>query len=201
MKDQIEGAAVLKHVQPAHDASAPRIEANVQVKKVDREAFKAQVSAPPAPLKHVEERHDASAPKIDPNFQVKTKPIMERQVFLSSVEKAATNAAAATPAERAVKNVETAIRMIDAAHKSVDSNKQNVVDANAKEPGAMTVEEATKALATAEDLYNVQLKNLQVKYNQAANEVDRGRSSLNAEWLSRWARCQAAVKDHGLSAV
>jgi len=202
MKDQIEGAAVLKHVQPSHDASAPKIESTVQVKKVDREAFKAQVSTQ-RDLKHVEstETHDVSAPKIDTNVHIKTRPIMERQVFLNSVEKAASSVASASPLEKAIKNLETSLRMVDASAKSVETNKQNMKDAENKAPGAGTVEDAKKTFATAEDLFNTQLKNTQVRYNVAANEVDRNRSQLTGDLQQRWNKLLIALKQHGLNVV
>jgi len=203
MKDQIEGAAVLKHVDAkvTHDASAPNIEADVQLKKVDRGAFKAEVAGTHE-LKHVDHAatHDASAPKIE-SVHIKTRPIMERQVFLSSVEKAASSAAASTPLDKALRAVETSIRMIEAAAKSVENNKQNLRDAENKAPGASTVDEAKKTLATAEDLHNTQLKNTQVRFNVAANEVDRNRSHVTGDVKARWDRISAAMKQHGLSSV
>ncbi len=42
----------------------------MQVKKIDRTAFKSEVAAPAQALKHVEPTHDSSAPKIDPAFEV-----------------------------------------------------------------------------------------------------------------------------------
>jgi len=196
MKDQIEGASVLKHVEATKDTSAPKIEPGTQVKKVDRKELVSGVEKPQQ-LKHVEDKKDTSAPKIEPGVQVKTRPLMERNMFLSSVEKAV----AATPIDKAVKSVETSLRMIDAAQKSVQNNKQNLTDSENKAPGAPTVEEAKKMLATAEDLLSVQIKNAQVRFNAAANELDRSRSQATPELLSRWESARAALKNHGLSVI
>jgi len=79
------GAPSLKHVEPVHDASAPKIDANTHVKQVDRSPFLKEVAADHG-LKHVEPTHDASAPKIDANTHVKQ---VDRSGFLDSVAKGA----------------------------------------------------------------------------------------------------------------
>jgi len=205
LKDHLEGAAQLKHVAIAKDASAPRVEP-VQIKKVDREAFKSEVVATatkPDALKHVEpeKTHDASAPKIEPGTTIKERPMNQRAVFLGSLERAASNVAAATPMEKSVRTIETAARMIEAAQHSVESNKRNVQDAIAKAPGASSEEEARKALATAEDLMQTQIKNAQVRYNAAANEAERSKAELTGDLGARWAKACAVLKSHGLAIV
>jgi hypothetical protein len=204
LKAAVEAAPAkvqLKHVEPAHDASAPKIESWVQVKKVDRQEFKQEIAKAPT-LKPVEQKRDASAPRVEPGVVIKERPANQRPVFLASVERAAEKTAAASPVEKSLKGIETGLRVVDAAAKSVANNQQNLKDAENKEPGASTVEEAQKMLATAQDLFTTQLKNLQLRYNMAANEWERAPADQRAgDLLERWNGLKVSLKAHGLSTV
>jgi hypothetical protein len=57
-------------------------------------------------------------------------------------------------------------------------------------------------LATAKDLFTTQLKNLQLRYNMAANEWERAPADQRTgDLLERWNSLKAALKAHGLSTV
>merc|ERR1712098_128862 len=79
LKD-IEGDHSLKHVETV-DKSAPVIDSEVHIKKVDREGFLNEVKADHS-LKHVETT-DKSAPAIDPEVHVKK---VDRTGLLSEIE-------------------------------------------------------------------------------------------------------------------
>lgn len=77
----IEKGKELKHVE-TQDKSAPKIESDVKIKKVDRGGFLQEVEKG-KDLKHAE-TVDKSAPQLDPNVHVKK---IDRGEFLQEVEK------------------------------------------------------------------------------------------------------------------
>ena len=78
---EIQKEHQLKHVD-VQDKSAPVIESDVHIKKVDREPFLNEV-AKGAELKHVDIAHDKSAPIIEPDVHLKT---IDREGLLKEIE-------------------------------------------------------------------------------------------------------------------
>ena len=79
-----KGAEPLHNTEIAHDASAPVIDPEVKIKKVDRAALVSGVTNPPE-LKKVETK-DCSAPVIDPDTKLREN---ERAKMCADIESAA----------------------------------------------------------------------------------------------------------------
>jgi len=100
--------------------------------------------------------------------------------------------------EGLIRGVETCVRMMDASKKSIESNRQNVKDAEAGEPGT-NLEEAKKALASAEDLYKGHHINGQQKLNIVLANYEKAKGALTPELQARYQKVVESAKNHGLS--
>ena len=74
--NEIEQGAQLKHVEVAHDASAPIIEPDVHIGQNVHGQLFAEVQQG-ASLKHVDVEHDASAPIIEPDVHIGENPMKQ----------------------------------------------------------------------------------------------------------------------------
>eukprot|EP01120_Amphizonella_sp_Union-15-10_P010483 TRINITY_DN419_c0_g3_i3.p1 TRINITY_DN419_c0_g3~~TRINITY_DN419_c0_g3_i3.p1 ORF type:complete len:101 (+),score=28.32 TRINITY_DN419_c0_g3_i3:60-362(+) len=83
---EIEKGKNLKHVEETHDKSAPLIDKDVHVKKIDRTGFLEEVTKP-HDLKHADVQ-DKSVPHIEKDVHVKK---VDRKGFLEEVSKGKDN--------------------------------------------------------------------------------------------------------------
>eukprot|EP01115_Flamella_aegyptia_P002879 TRINITY_DN1428_c0_g1_i1.p1 TRINITY_DN1428_c0_g1~~TRINITY_DN1428_c0_g1_i1.p1 ORF type:complete len:95 (-),score=45.54 TRINITY_DN1428_c0_g1_i1:56-340(-) len=75
---ELEAGKQLKHTD-TNDKSGPKIETDVHIKKVDRDAFKAEV-AKGTELKHAE-TNDRSTPKIEADAELNVKNNVRGQLL------------------------------------------------------------------------------------------------------------------------
>jgi len=77
-KEIVADKADLKHVEVAHDASAPQIDKDVKLREAPQKAVFADIGKEHQ-LKHAEVAHDASAPKIEKDVKIGEAP--QKAVF------------------------------------------------------------------------------------------------------------------------